>query len=92
MRSDSSDTIVKLGKSTIVVQRGRHTARLTIRTASLVVTSGRQPMHLVLEGPSGSVRLQLSRIAFWRLTGQFYERSILADVRPPRRTLSRSNE
>jgi hypothetical protein len=89
MRSDSSDTIVRLGMATIIVQRGRQTERLSVHTASLVVTSGRQPIHLVLGGPTGSVTVQLSRTAFWRLTGQFHERSIVADARPrqlPRRT------
>jgi len=63
MRSDSSDTIVRLGMATIIVQRGRQTERLSVHTASLVVTSGRRPIHLVLGGPTGSVTVQLSRTA-----------------------------
>ena len=82
MRSDSSDTIVRLGKATVMVQRGRQTARLSVHTATLAVVPGRQAIHLGLEGPSGSVTVQLSRIAFWRLTGQFHDRSIRADARP----------
>ena len=82
MRSDSPDTMVQLGKATVRVQRGRQTARLSVHTATLAVAPGRQPIRLVLEGRAGSVTIHLSRIAFWRLTGQFHDRSIIADARP----------
>jgi hypothetical protein len=32
-----------------------------------------------LDGPQGSVIVELPLIAFWRLTAEFHERSIVAD-------------
>jgi len=92
MASDSRDSMIRLGKAAVTVQRGAEISRFEVRTASLILVPGRRPVHLGLEGGSGSVTLELSRIAFWRLTAEFHEQSITADdVSPkPRKRRRRS--
>jgi hypothetical protein len=84
--------MIRLGKAAVTVQRGAEISRFEVRTASLILVPGRRPVHLGLEGGSGSVTLELSRIAFWRLTAEFHEQSITADdVSPkPRKRRRRS--
>jgi len=76
MGNDSSDIIVRLGNAAVVLQRGADTSHFVVHTASLAVLPGRRPVRLRLDGPEGSVIVSLSRIAFWRLTAEFHERSI----------------
>ena len=92
MASDSRDSMIRLGKAAVTVQRGAEISRFEVRTASLILVPGRRPVHLGLEGGSGAVTLELSRIAFWRLTAEFHEQSITADdVSPkPRKRRRRS--
>jgi hypothetical protein len=82
----SQDSAIRLGKAAITVQRGKKTSRFELRTASLSWTPGRRPVRLCLEGTSGSVIIELSRIAFWRLTAEFHERSIAAPDCPTSNT------
>ncbi len=87
MANDSRDSMIRLGKAAVAVQRGAEISRFEVCTASLSLVPGRRPVCLWLEGGSGSVTLELSRIAFWRLTAEFHEQSIIADgVAPKRRT------
>jgi hypothetical protein len=79
MGNDSSNTMVQLGNAAVVVRLGADTSHVKLHTASLCVAAGRRPVHLRLEGPDGSVTVELSRIAFWRLTAEFHEQSIAAD-------------
>ncbi len=78
MGNDSPDIIVRLGNAAVVLQRGADTSHFVVHTASLTVLPGRRPVRLRLDGPDGSVIVYLSRIAFWRLTAEFHERSIAA--------------
>jgi hypothetical protein len=79
--------MIRLGKVTVAVQRGVEISRFEVHTAWLSLVPGRRPIHLCLEGGSGLVTLELSRIAFWRLTAEFHEQSITADdLSPQRRT------
>jgi hypothetical protein len=51
---------------------------------------GRRPVRLCLEGARGTVTIELSRVAFWRLTAEFHEGSIAAgDFAPKQRTRRR---
>ena len=87
MANDLPDTIVQLGDAAVIVQRGADTVRLQVHTASLSVLPSRRRARLRFEGPAGSVTLELSRFAFWRLTSAFHESSIAAETcpkRPPR--------
>jgi hypothetical protein len=77
--------MIWLGKAAVAVQRGAVISRFEVRTASLSLVPGRRPVHLGLEGGSGSVTIELSRIAFWRLTAEFHEQSITADDDSPKR-------
>ena len=87
MANDSRDSMIRLGKATVAVQRGVEISRFEVHTASRSLVPGRRPVHLGLEGGSGSVTLELARIAFWRLTAEFHEQSITADdLSPQRRT------
>ena len=87
MANDSRDSMIRLGKATVAVQRAAEISRFEVHTASLSLVPGRRPVQLGLEGGSGSVTLEFSRIAFWRLTSEFHEQSITADgVAPKRRT------
>lgn len=79
MGNDSPDTIVRLGAAAVVLQHGADTSRFKVHTASFRVLPGRRPVRLRLEGPQGSVIVELSRIAFWRLTSELHERSIARD-------------
>ena len=92
MANDSRDSIIRLGKAAVAVQRGAEISRFEVHTASLSLVPGRRTVRLRLEGGSGSVTLELSRIAFWRLTAEFHEQSISADdvstERRPRRKRS----
>ncbi len=92
MANDARDSMIRLGKVAVAVQRGAEISRFEVRTASLSLVPGRRPVHLGLEGEKGSVTLALSRIAFWRLTAEFHEQSIIADdvstERRPRRKQS----
>ena len=92
MANASRDSMIRLGKAAVAVQRGAEISRLEVHTASLSLVPGRRPVHLGLEGEGGSVTLELSRIAFWRLTAEFHEQSITADdVSPkPRKRRRRS--
>ena len=89
MANDSRDSMIRLGKAAVAVQRGAEISRFEVHTASLSLVPGRRPVHLWLEGGSGSVTLELSRIAFWRLTAEFHEQSITADHVPPKRRTRR---
>ena len=92
MANDSRDSMIRLGKAAVAVQRGAEISRFEVHTASLSLVPDRRPVCLWLEGETGSVTLELSRIAFWRLTAEFHERSIIADgVAPkPRKRRRRS--
>jgi hypothetical protein len=79
MANDSQDSMIRLGKAAVAVQRGAVISRFEVRNASLSLVPGRRPVHLGLEGGKGSVTLELSRIDFWRLTAEFHEQSITAD-------------
>ena len=79
MANDSHDSMIRLGKAAVAVQRGAEISRFEVHTASLSLVPGRRPVCLWLEGESGSVTLEFSRIAFWRLTAEFHEQSITAD-------------
>ena len=73
MDNDSPDAIVGLGNTAVVLQRSSDTSSLQVHTASLRVQPGRRPVRLRLEGPEVSVTVELSRVAFWRLTAEFHE-------------------
>ena len=92
MANDSRDSMIRLGKAAVAVQRGAEISRFEVHTASLSLVPDRRPVCLWLEGETGSVTLELSRIAFWRLTAEFHEQSITADgVAPkPRKRRRRS--
>ncbi len=90
MGTDSPDTIVRLGNATVVLQHGADTSRFKVHTASLSVAPGRRPVRLRLEGPGGSMAVELSRIAFWQLTAEFHERSITADSPSPKQHARRT--
>jgi|ERR1039458_7000010 hypothetical protein len=79
MANASRDSIIRLGKAAVAVQRGAEISRFEVHTASLSLVPGRRPVRFWLEGGSGSVTLEFSRIAFWRLTAEFHEQSITAD-------------
>jgi hypothetical protein len=79
MSDDSPDAMVRIGYAAVVLQLGENTSRFTAHTASLSVPQGSGPVRLRLEGPRGSVSVELSRVAFWRLTSEFHERSIASD-------------
>ena len=79
MDNDSPDTTMRLGNAAVTVQHGEGTSRFKVHTASLRVLPGPRPVHLRLEGPGGSVIVELSREAFWQLTAQFHERSIAVE-------------
>ena len=85
MANASRDSMIRLGKAAVAVQRGAEISRFEVHTASLSLVPGRRPVHLWLEGGSGSVTLELSRIDFWRLTAEFHEQSITADADSPKR-------
>jgi hypothetical protein len=85
MANDSQDSMIRLGKAAVAVQRGAVISRFEVRNASLSLVPGRRPVHLGLEGGKGSVTLELSRIDFWRLTAEFHEQSITADDDSPKR-------
>ena len=90
MANASRDSTIRLGKAAVAVQRGAEISRFEVHTASLSLVPGRRPVRLWLYGGTGSVTLELSRIAFWRLTAEFHEHSITADdVAPKRRTRRR---
>jgi hypothetical protein len=89
MRNDSQDSSIRLGKATVAVQRGRETSHFDVCTASLSMVPGRRPVRLCLEGISGSVTIELSRTAFWRLTAEFHEGSIEAEDVPPKQRTRR---
>ena len=90
MGNDSPDAIVRLGNAAVVLQRGSGTSRLQVHTASLSVLPGRRPVRLRLKGPEGSLTVELSRIAFWRLTAEFHEHSIAADDPCPKQRAQRA--
>jgi hypothetical protein len=92
MANDSRDSMIRRGKATVAVQRGAEISRFEVHTASLSLVPGRRRVRLGLKGGSGSVTLELSRIAFWRVTAEFHEQSITADdVSPkPRKRRRRS--
>jgi hypothetical protein len=85
MANDSRDLMIRLGKAAVAVQRGAEISRFEVHAASLSLVPGRRPVRLSLEGGSGSVTLEFSRIAFWRLTAEFHEQSITADGVAPKR-------
>jgi hypothetical protein len=85
MANDSRDSMIGLGKAAVAVQHGGEISRFEVHTASLRLVPGRRPVHLGLKGGSGSVTIELSRIAFWRLTSEFHEQSIAADGAAPKR-------
>jgi hypothetical protein len=85
MANDSRDSMIRLGKATVAVQRGAEISRFEVHTASLSMIQGHWPIQVKLEGGSGSVILEFSRIAFWRLTAEFHEQSITADGAAPKR-------
>jgi hypothetical protein len=90
MRNDSRDSTIRLGKAAVAVQRGTETSRIEIHAASLSMVPGRRPVRLCLEGATGSVTIELSRVAFWRLTAEFHEQSAAAeDVSSQQRTRRR---
>jgi len=89
MANDSRDSMIRLGKAAVAVQRGAEISRFEVRTASLSLVPGRRPVHLRLKGGNGLVTLELSRIAFWRLTAEFHEQSITADDVAPKRRARR---
>ena len=90
MGNHSTDTIVRLGNAAVVLQHGVDTSRLKVHTASLSMLPGRRPVRLRFEGPRASVTVELSRIAFWRLTAEFHERSITADRPGPKQPSART--
>ena len=85
MNSHSPEGLVRLGDAAVVLRHGASSARFRVNIASLNILAGRRPVHLRLEGPQGSVIVELSRIAFWRLTAEFHERSISATDADTRR-------
>ena len=89
MANASRDSMIRLGKAAVAVQRGAVISRFEVRTASLSLVPGRRPVHLGLEGGKGSVIVELPRIDFWRLTAEFHEQSITADHVPPKRRTRR---
>ena len=90
MGNDSPGTMVRLGNAAVVVQQGADRSRLKVHTASLSMLPGRQPVHLRLEGPQGSVTVELSRSAFWRLTAEFHDQSIATEAAGPEPPARRS--
>ena len=90
MRNDSQGSTIRLGKAAVAVQRGTETLRFEVHSASLSMVPGRRPVRLCLEGISGSVTIELSRVAFWQLTAEFHEGSIaVGDFAPKQRTRRR---
>ena len=85
MANDSRDSMIRRGKATVAVQRGAEISRFEVHTASLSLVPGRRRVRLGLKGGSGSVTLELSRIAFWRVTAEFHEQAITADCVAPER-------
>ena len=90
MGNDSRDAIVRIGSAAVVLRHGSHTSRLQVHTATFSVLRGRRPVRLRLEGPEGSVTVELSRIAFWRLTAEFHEQAIGADAPLPEQPAQRA--
>ena len=78
MGNDLRNSTIRLGQAAVAFQRGMKTARFKVHTASLNLVPGRRPVRLRLEGARGSVLIELSRTAFWRLTAEFHEQSIAA--------------
>jgi len=90
MRNDSQGSTIRLGKAAVAVQRGTETSRFEVHAASLSMVPGRRPVRLCLEGARGTVTIELSRVAFWRLTAEFHEQSAAAeDVSSQQRTRRR---
>jgi hypothetical protein len=55
MANDSRDSMIRLGKAAVAVQRGAEISRFEVHTASLSLAPGHRSVHLWLEGGSGSV-------------------------------------
>jgi hypothetical protein len=91
MRNDSQGSTIRLGQAAVAVQRGTETSRFEVHTATLSMVPGRRPVRLCLEGISGSVTIELSRVAFWQLTAEFHEQSVAPEgVSPKQRTRRRT--
>jgi hypothetical protein len=78
-----------LGRAAVAVQRSMETSHFEVHTASLSLAPGRRPVRLCLEGASGSATIELSRIAFWRLTAEFHEQSIAPEGVSPKQCTRR---
>ena len=84
MSDDSQDAMVRIGYAAVVLQFGENISRFTAHTASLSVPQASGPVRLRLERRRGSVSVELSRVAFWRLTSELHERSIASDDPSPK--------
>jgi hypothetical protein len=79
MADDVRDEVLPLGLATVVLRAADQTRRLRVYSASLQFLPGRRRVSLGMQGPDGSVAIEMARAAFWRLTSQFHERSAAAD-------------
>jgi hypothetical protein len=75
MPIDSKDIVLPLANSSITLELPSEIRRFRVYTATLLST-GKRRVRLRLEGPKGSVILELPLVTFWQLTEVFHERSI----------------
>jgi hypothetical protein len=77
MGNDPQNTVLPLGNASVALQPGCERRRFRV-AAAILAPRGRRRVRLTFEGPQGSVTIELPRVAFWRLTALFHERSIAA--------------
>ena len=89
MADDLQDSLLPLGRATVVLQLGGEKRRFRVNAASLRLLPGRRRVCLGFDGPQGSVSIEIPKVAFWRLTASFHERSIAADDPGPKQRSTR---
>ena len=72
------DIVLPLANSSITLESPGEIRRFRVYTATLLSPVERR-VRLRLEGPKGSVILELPLLTFWQLTEVFHERSIQRD-------------
>ena len=83
MKKNSTDPIVRLGNAAVIVHQDAKAQRFRVQAASLTLLPNRR-VRVRLEGQKGAVVLEMSLVAFWRLTSQLHDQSILADHPAPK--------
>lgn len=84
------EEVLPLGNANVVFQHGDKTRRFRVYAATLKLLPGARRVRIGFEGPKGLLAIEIPKVAFWRVTALFHERSIAADdagrKQPARRT------